>query len=200
MSATPLLPPPQLSPDCTARDDDLGSIERSVTCIVGLAEARRSSIDSRELRYPLDRAAYSVLYRIAEASSIRLTELAVTMAIDLSTASRQVRALEERGLVERTSDPDDQRTKWLDLTDAGVVALGEARALRIATLRSRLSSWPEHALTDLARLLAQFVDSVELGRSPDTTAATTVHAREGVNAIASTSPTHPLAILGGSRK
>ena len=200
MSAAPLLPRPQTSPPCAGLDDELGSIERSVTCIVGLAEARRSSTDSRELRYPLDRAAYSVLCRIEEASSIRLTELAVTMGIDLSTASRQVRALEERGLVARTGDPDDQRTKRLDLTEQGLAALDDARALRISTLRSRLSSWPEDDLTELARLLERFVDSVEMGRSPDAALGTDRDADASVNTLASAGSSHRLAVVGGSRK
>lgn len=140
---------------------EFAAIERAVTRIIGLAEARRPSGASSGLIHPLDRAAYSVLTRIGECTSIRLTELASTMGIDLSTASRQVRALEDRGLVARTCDPDDQRTRWLNLTDTGRSALEDARALRIEVLRSRLTTWNVADVADFARLLEQFITSFD---------------------------------------
>jgi predicted MarR family transcription regulator len=83
------------------------------------------------------------------------------MGIDLSTASRQVRALEDRGLVERSGDPDDQRTRWLNLTDTGHHALEDARALRIEVLRRRLTAWNPLEVAELARLLEMFIASFD---------------------------------------
>lgn len=197
MSAAPLVPTSRTTQESPAKSAELESIERAVTCIVGLAETRRPSTASRELRYPLDRAAYSVLCRIAEASSIRLTELAVTMGIDLSTASRQVRALEERGFVARTGDPDDQRTKWLDLTELGMVALDEARAVRVSTLRTRLSSWAGGDLFALARLLERFVESVESGRTNDATLRADAES-VGVEPFEADHSAHRLSVVGGN--
>jgi DNA-binding MarR family transcriptional regulator len=81
------------------------------------------------------------------------------MEIDLSTASRQVRSLEERGFVSRIEDPRDQRTAWLEVTEAGREVLGAARALRVERISSRLSSWHERDVEELARLLSKLVES-----------------------------------------
>ena len=143
------------------------AIERAFTRIIGLNEARKPSDASRMLVHPLDRAAYAVLTRIGECDAIRLTELASTMAIDLSTASRQVRALEERGLVARACDPDDQRTRWLSLTDIGRTALADARSLRIEVLQRRLATWNSSDVTELARLLNQLIESFGAARNDE---------------------------------
>jgi DNA-binding MarR family transcriptional regulator len=81
------------------------------------------------------------------------------MEIDLSTASRQVRSLEERGFVSRIEDPSDQRTAWLEATEAGREVLRAARAERVKRISSRLSNWDEGEVEELARLLSKLVAS-----------------------------------------
>jgi DNA-binding MarR family transcriptional regulator len=145
----------------TKNAKDFAAIERAVTRIIGLTESRKPAGAARALVHPLDRAAYALLTHIGESSSIRLTELASTMGIDLSTASRQVRALEDRGLVARACDPDDQRTRWLNLSDLGRDALEDSRAVRIEVLRTRLTTWSAPDVAELARLLEQFIESFD---------------------------------------
>lgn len=81
------------------------------------------------------------------------------MEIDLSTASRQVRGLEDRGFVARVEDPSDQRAARLELTEAGRAVLTAARALRVERIASRLASWKQRDVEELARLLSKLVAS-----------------------------------------
>jgi DNA-binding MarR family transcriptional regulator len=137
----------------------VASVERALSRLLRLAEARRSASTAESTRGRLDRAAYAALARLEEMPATRLTELAAMMSVDLSTASRQVRGLEARGFVVRIDDPDDQRTAWLELTEAGQEALTAERALRVARIASHLANWKERDVAELARLLGQLVTS-----------------------------------------
>src|SRR2546423_450837 len=60
-----------------------------------------------------------LLARLVTDGARRATDLAAEAFLDLSTVSRQVRSLVERGLVERRPDPEDRRGYLLTATDAG---------------------------------------------------------------------------------
>jgi DNA-binding MarR family transcriptional regulator len=151
---------PDLAAEQRRCTSEIESVEQALTRLVRLAESRRRSAPSQSPSNRLDRAAYTLLTRLEECPATRLTELAAVMEIDLSTASRQVRSLEERGFVSRIEDPRDQRTAWLEVTEAGREVLGAARALRVERLSSRLSDWHEHDVEELARLLSKLVASL----------------------------------------
>jgi DNA-binding MarR family transcriptional regulator len=150
---------PYLGPDQVICPSEIESVEQALTRLVRLAESRRTSGPSQSPPNRLDRSAYTLLTRLEECPAARLTELAALMEIDLSTASRQVRGLEERGFVSRVEDPRDQRTAWLEVTDAGREVLRVARALRVERISSRLSSWHQRDIEELARLLSKLVTS-----------------------------------------
>ncbi len=114
---------------------------------------------------PLDRAAYPVLRGIAECGPVRLSDLASRLGVEISTASRQVKELEQAGLVERTGDPKDGRVTMLALAPAGREALRKLRESWRRTLVEILDSWPENEREALADLLARLAaDMVAYGR------------------------------------
>jgi DNA-binding MarR family transcriptional regulator len=162
------------------------TIERSLSHLARLARPSRifgavTDVHGR----PIDRAAYSVLARVEEFGPIRLTDLAIAMEIDISTASRQVRALEERDLVVRADAPGDQRSSLLRLTTDGESVLARSRALRLRGIHQRLDTWNDADLCALAGLLERFAESLSgpcdpsgatddpAGRQPPATAAHT---------------------------
>jgi DNA-binding MarR family transcriptional regulator len=104
---------------------------------------------------PLDRAAYPVLRGIAECGPVRLSDLAARLGVQISTASRQVKELEQAGLVERTGDPKDGRVTMLALAPAGKEALLKLRASWRRALVEILESWPEADRETLATLLSR---------------------------------------------
>ena len=83
----------------------------------------------------------------------RLSALAEVVRLDRSTVSRQLAALEHRGLVERRPDSRDRRSHLLALTEDGQRILQTTRARRQHWLREALASWPEADRARLAELL-----------------------------------------------
>jgi DNA-binding MarR family transcriptional regulator len=90
----------------------------------------------------------------------RATDLAADAFLDLSTVSRQVRSLVERGLVTRHPDPEDRRGSLLSATEAGRAAFEGYRQQRDAELASLLQAWPPEERAQLIRLLARLNDDL----------------------------------------
>jgi DNA-binding MarR family transcriptional regulator len=108
----------------------------------------------------LERASYWVLSRIADRGPLRLSELALTMALDPSTVSRHVRQLERHGLAERASDPSDARAVILAPTASGREVLERVRTARRELVERVLARWPADDRKELARLLAQLANDL----------------------------------------
>src|SRR5829696_8310573 len=67
----------------------------------------------------VSRAGYAVLRSIHEADELTLGELARQCSMDPAAAGRQVKVLEDDGLVERSTAEDDARVTVVRLTDDG---------------------------------------------------------------------------------
>ncbi len=72
------------------------------------------------------------------------------------TVSRQVRQLEDLGLVVRTKDPIDGRAILLEVTEVGVDALQRMRVEWRRTVAEILESWPDKDREILGELLERF--------------------------------------------
>jgi DNA-binding MarR family transcriptional regulator len=101
-----------------------------------------------------------ILVRLATGGERRATDLAAEALLDLSTVSRQVRSLVQRGLVERRPDPEDRRGALLAITAAGQEAFEEYRRQRDAELTKLLEPWPAEDRGALVRLLARLNDDM----------------------------------------
>jgi DNA-binding MarR family transcriptional regulator len=108
----------------------------------------------------LERPTFTVLARVDQLGPVRVTDIAKVMAIDISTASRHLRALEDRGFVRRSVAPGDQRASHFDLTDTGREIIDRARTRRVAKIHERLEDWERTDLCDLARLLGRLSDDL----------------------------------------
>lgn len=64
---------------------------------------------------------YGVLAWLQDEPKVDQNALAARMGIDRTTASMLVSSLEERGFVERRTNPEDRRARQLRLTEAGAV-------------------------------------------------------------------------------
>ncbi|MCW2633544.1 MAG: regulatory protein MarR [Pseudonocardia sp.] len=96
---------------------------------------RRIRIDGQEAVPPLQ---LSALVTVEQHGPLRLSELARREAVSAPTMSRVLAALDEHGLVERATDPDDARCTRITLTAAGARVLTEVRRHRTALLARRL--------------------------------------------------------------
>jgi DNA-binding MarR family transcriptional regulator len=88
---------------------------------------------------------------------LRLSDLGTRLGIAPSTLTRNLGRLEEKGLVARTSDPDDGRAQRVDLTKAGRAAAAEVGAQEEIFARSILDHLPagteDEALSTFETLL-----------------------------------------------
>ncbi|MEW2118068.1 MarR family transcriptional regulator [Streptomyces sp. NPDC005474] len=130
------------------------ALERELT--VFLRRARASSGEmAREVHPDLESSAYGLLVRLDECGRQRATELAAYIGVGKATMSRQLRALEDLGLVAREPDPADGRAWLVHLTDEGRARFRTVREARRARYVRELVAWDRVEVAELARLLHQ---------------------------------------------
>lgn len=155
----PNCPTPELTP--TAADGgapEPASVEEAVlTATIRVGRRMRQRLPGEELEFSL----IALLKTLAHRGALRLTDLAGDLDLDASTVSRHVRTLEERGLVARTTDPDDGRATRLALTDEGRERLEAGASRRRALIAELLEDWTPEDRETLRRLLTRLADDVQ---------------------------------------
>ena len=160
------MPSPPAAPTAHLPRSDDGTAAVEAALIRMLRQAGRPATWRRvalAAGLSLDRSGYVTLARIEEAAAagpVRLTDLAEATGFDISTVSRQVRAVTEAGLVERRCDPADQRASHLRLTPAGQATLDRARQASQEAMAELLASWTVDERRNLADLLDRLVGQI----------------------------------------
>jgi DNA-binding MarR family transcriptional regulator len=150
---------PDADADVNGRDEDadFDLLEEALGRILRVSRSTRF-VDSIRARagIKLDRASYGVLARIAAVAPVRLSDLAQELSVDASTVSRQVQALEQKGLVDRRPDPDDGRAILLELTRKGNAVQRKMQGAWQETIAAALVDWKPDDISGLATLLDRF--------------------------------------------
>nr|BFD82722.1 MarR family transcriptional regulator [Streptomyces sp. Xyl84] len=133
-------------------DREFLSLEREMTVLLRRARASQAEM-AREVHPELESSAYGLLVRLDECGSQRATALAAYIGVGKATMSRQLRALEELGLVAREPDPADGRAWLIALTDDGRRRVGKVRDARRGRYVRQLDHWDRREVAELARLL-----------------------------------------------
>ncbi|MET9296755.1 MarR family transcriptional regulator [Streptomyces sp. NPDC003077] len=147
--------------------DEAGGVDRVFLALerelaVFLRRARASSGElAREVHPDLESAAYGLLVRLGDVGQQRATELAGYFGVGKATMSRQLRALEDLGLISREPDPADGRAVLVRLTDEGQARFTRVRNGRRARYARRLASWDRGEVAELARLLHRLNEEQE---------------------------------------
>ena len=150
--------------------DAVEHLEREVGIL--LRRSRALTRDSAARIHPdLNFEAYSILVRLDDVGQARPSELARFFRIGKPTLSRQVRLLEDLGLLERVPDPGDARAVLLALSESGRVKVRAARAARREETVERLGSWGAETLTTFAALTQRLNTSLSPDGVDDTAAA-----------------------------
>ena len=110
----------------------------------------------RAVHPELEPGAYGLLARIETVAPARPSDLAAYFGVGKATISRQLKVLEELGLIGRDPDPLDGRAHRLALTDEGRQRLDRARAGRQERFHSLLATWPTEDVRLLGDMLARF--------------------------------------------
>ncbi|MFI7294747.1 MarR family winged helix-turn-helix transcriptional regulator [Streptomyces sp. NPDC050121] len=127
------------------------TIQREMTVF-----ARRARASAGRLHPELSLVSYTLLGHLEEVGGCRATDLAAHYALDKSTVSRQVAALERAALIERRQDPEDHRVQVLHLTDVGRHILAQVTESRRTAFRERLAQWPPEDLARFAEYLTRY--------------------------------------------
>ncbi|MFG2512011.1 MarR family winged helix-turn-helix transcriptional regulator [Streptomyces sp. NPDC048584] len=136
------------------------ALERELTVLLRRARASQGEM-SRAVHPELEPSAYGLLVRLDECGRQRATELAGYIGVGKATMSRQLRALEELGLVVREPDPADGRAWLIALTGEGQERVRRVREARRARYAGRLADWDPAEVSELARLLGQLNRGME---------------------------------------
>ncbi|WP_107058721.1 MarR family winged helix-turn-helix transcriptional regulator [Streptomyces rimosus] len=128
------------------------SLERELAVFLRRARATSGEL-ARAVHPELESAAYGLLVRLADAGRQRATDLAGYFGVGKATMSRQLRALEDLGLIAREPDPADGRAVLVRLTDEGHDRFSCVRNSRRAQYARQLASWDRREVAELARLL-----------------------------------------------
>lgn len=96
---------------------------------------------------------YKILSALVHSGPTPSGALGEALAVDKSVMSRQVRTLEELGLVASHPDPSDGRARILEPTDLAVERLRSVRSTSRAALEQRLDEWSTDEITRFAALL-----------------------------------------------
>ena len=137
--------------------DPLTTIDGFIVFLESVARRPRQKhrvLDAAGTR--LSGAGLHVLRVLHWAGSLPMSDLARRLEVDQSTLSRQVRPLEDDGLVERTAGEADKRVAVLRLSASGRKVLDRIHRLRRRDLEVVLAGWTDDDRAELARLLDRF--------------------------------------------
>ena len=98
----------------------------------------------------IDRAGYWLLVRVSDHAPVRLSDLADSVELDLSTVSRQTRDLVAAGLLVKVRDPLDGRASLLSLSDRGRAVLDSVSEARRQVLDEAIAEWTDEERNALA--------------------------------------------------
>jgi DNA-binding MarR family transcriptional regulator len=136
-------------------DEAYHAVEHQLCVLLRRARALSAEM-GREVHPDLDPGAYGLLIGVHDCARARPSDLADHFGVGKATISRQLKVLEELGLVERQPDPDDGRAHLLVLTTEGRARVDGARDARRRRLHAKLATWPEEDVEQLATMLARF--------------------------------------------
>jgi|ERR1022692_1597301 DNA-binding MarR family transcriptional regulator len=90
----------------------------------------------------------------------RITTLATAEGVSQPSMTQLIQRLEQRGLVERTSDPSDGRVALVSLTAQGRAALAARRQRNAKRIAGLLADLPEEGVRALADALAAVLPGI----------------------------------------
>jgi DNA-binding MarR family transcriptional regulator len=123
--------------------DSLRNIEKEIALLVRLTTAYSPRFGS------LDRSEYLLLSELDKQSPLAINSLAETLMLNLSTASRQVSALERKKLIRRFPDPNNGRISLVEMTSEGIDALKKVQKARYHVYTEVLQDWTTEELNTL---------------------------------------------------
>ena len=141
---------------------ELPSLDRSPMAVIGrisrLAQLLQGRLEPVFQAYGLNGGEFDVLAALRRAGRpyrLTPTDLSSALMVTSGGMTKRLAALESRGLVERTTDADDRRTRWVTLTRAGKTLVEETLEAHVANEAQLLAPLSRGSRTSLAALLEE---------------------------------------------
>jgi DNA-binding MarR family transcriptional regulator len=150
----------QLTLVIVERQATLNRLEASLALLL---RAQRSRVErERALRSGVWRSstALAMLAHLERHAAERVTRLADRSGVDVTRASRELRALARDGLTRSRRDPADRRAVVVEITDEGRAEWSAYRAASRAMLDTVLADWDDETVADFTTLFERFVGCV----------------------------------------
>ena len=134
--------------------------ETAEDALMSLMMALGRRLRQRQPGDVVDYSSFPLLKLLSHQGPMRLSALAAVLGLDASTVSRHARQLEDRGLLERTGDPDDGRASRVAVSQRGSDCLAAGFAARRTMLAQALDDWSDEERDTLRHLLHRLVENL----------------------------------------
>lgn len=119
--------------------------------------ARRYGNDhARQLDPSLSSTSYQIVVFLLRNGPHRAQHLVEIFNLDKAAVSRHLQQLDDLGLIDRRSDPDDRRATLVEVSEAAKARITEIHQQRRHELQEVMSNWPLARVQELASLLADY--------------------------------------------
>jgi DNA-binding MarR family transcriptional regulator len=143
-----------------ADDETMRALEHEMGVLV--RRIRRVIAERARMVHPdLSPVAYSMLMALNDSGPQRASDLVDLFSIDKGAVSRQVGALLELELIERSPDLEDRRAAILAITEEGSRRLATIAAMRRREVSERLSGWNEDELRRFVDMMSRYNAALE---------------------------------------
>jgi DNA-binding MarR family transcriptional regulator len=140
---------------------ELKKLHGAMVDLVGfMSRPQRDDTLIREAGIKLDRALFPLLVGIERYGPVGVVDLADGVGRDYTTVSRQVKKLEDLGLVQRRPSPSDGRVNEAVITSEGRTLTDALDRARLRLAAPILAKWTDKDLRALVRLMRRFVDDL----------------------------------------
>jgi DNA-binding MarR family transcriptional regulator len=144
-------------------DDQLGAVRLGLTRLGRLLSSRRVHAGmARAAGVALPEQAMNVLRALGDRDPLPVGDLARAARMDAGAVSRQIRVLEEAGLVERRDSPQHGSIVLVGATTEGRETARRFERVRNAQLSRALADWTDDEREELGRLLLRLVDDLQV--------------------------------------
>ncbi|MGX6648150.1 MarR family winged helix-turn-helix transcriptional regulator [Maricaulaceae bacterium MS644] len=132
---------------------------------LSVASNKASSLIARayQAKFGLSIWDWRVIAVLGEGRALTAQAVCEATAMDKVTVSRAIRALDERGLVQRKPNPGDKRASDVTLTPAGAEVYGEVAPLALRYERALLETFSDAERDQLMALLEKLEARLDQG-------------------------------------
>ncbi|MDQ3485051.1 MAG: MarR family transcriptional regulator [Actinomycetota bacterium] len=138
--------------------------------VIGLLMQAGRRLRTRHPEDQVDPSTFPLAKQLMCHDAMRVSDLAAQVELDASTVSRQIKQLEDKGIVERTTDPADRRASLVRLTEHGRTSMESAFRRRRDRIKAALEPWSDSDRALLQDLLTRLAADLREANERETSA------------------------------